>query len=80
MTVELPEIESLQLTPDEARLELAVGLYAGHRVTLGGGAGVAGVSQADFLREIGRRGIALHYTEADARQDVALVNRLGAKA
>jgi len=38
--IELPdaEIASLHLTPEQARVELAVGLYAGRQVTLGGAA------------------------------------------
>jgi hypothetical protein len=57
VTIELPDIDSLRLTPNEARLELAVGLYAGRRVTLGHGAKIAGVSHTQFMREVGRRGI-----------------------
>lgn len=79
MTIELPDIDSLRLTPGEARLEFAVGLYAGRRVTLGQGAKIAGVSHAQFMRELGHRGVPVHYTVEDALQDVATVARLCAK-
>jgi predicted HTH domain antitoxin len=80
VTIELPDIDSLRLTPVEARLELAVGLYAGRRITLGHGAKVAGVSHTQFMREVGRRGISIHYTADDALYDVAMVDKLCAKS
>ena len=80
MTIELPDIDSLRLTPNEARLELAVGLYAGRRVTLGHGAKIAGVSHTQFMREVGSRSIPIHYTAEDALHDVAMVDKLCAKS
>ncbi len=78
MIIELPERElgSLQLTPEQARLELAVGLYAGGRVTLGRAARIAGVSYTEFMHVIGRRGLCIHYTAEDAMHDMAVVNKL----
>jgi predicted HTH domain antitoxin len=78
VTIILPdsEVGDLKLTPDEARMDLAVGLYAGRRVTLGRGAKVAGVTQTEFLHELGRRGVFLHYTVEDAEHDVAVVQEL----
>lgn len=80
MTIELPDINLPKLTTAEARLELAVGLYAGRRVTLGHGARIAGTTQTEFMREIGRRDIPVHYTAADALHDVAMVDQLCAKS
>jgi predicted HTH domain antitoxin len=75
MMIELPDadIASLHLTPEQARLELAVGLYAGREVTLGRAARIAGIPYAAFLQEIGKRQISINYTEQDAIDDV---NRL----
>ena len=80
MTIELPDIDSLRLTPSEARLELAVGLYAGRRVTLGHGAKIAGTSHTQFMREVGGRGIPIHYTAEDALHDIAMVDKLCSKS
>jgi predicted HTH domain antitoxin len=80
MIVELPdaEIASLGLTSEQARIELAVGLYSGRQVTMGRAARIADLSQTAFLHELGRRGISLNYTEEDAQHDVATVRqRLG---
>ena len=76
--IDLPDrdIESLNLTPEEARLDLAVGLYARRRVSLGRAARIAGVSYSDVLREIGQRGLCVDYTFEDAQADVDLVLRM----
>jgi predicted HTH domain antitoxin len=78
VTIELPESElkSLGLTPEQARLEVAVGLYAGRRVTLGRAARIGGVSYAEFMHEIGRRGLSIYYTTEDAAHDMAMVDKL----
>ena len=77
MTIELPEEEigPLRLTPEQARVELAIGLFAGREVTLGRAARIAGIPYSDFMREAGRRGIGVNYTEADALQDIETVRR-----
>jgi predicted HTH domain antitoxin len=72
MMIELPDtdLESLHLTQEQARLELAVGLYAGREVTLGRAARIAGATYAAFMREIGKRGICVSHTEQDALDDI----------
>jgi predicted HTH domain antitoxin len=77
VTIEVPDadIESLHLTNEQARVELAVGLYAGREVTLGRAAKIAGTSSTAFMHEIGRRGICINYTEQDALDDVTKVRR-----
>jgi predicted HTH domain antitoxin len=77
MVIELPDgdIESLHLTQEQARLELAVGLYAGREITLGRAARIAGTTYASFLQEIGRRGICVSYNEGDALHDIEQLRR-----
>ena len=77
MNVSLPEEIERQFTPDEIRLHLALGLFLDERVTLGQGAAVAGLSQSEFLRELGKRRIPVHYDEADLLADIATVNQWG---
>ena len=64
-----------RFTADELRLHLALGLFQAQRVTLGQGAAIAAVSQSEFLHELGRRRIAIHYDEADLTSDIAVVDR-----
>jgi predicted HTH domain antitoxin len=77
MTIELPdaEIKNLRLTPEQGRLEVAVGLYAGRQVTMGRGARIAGISSTEFMRELGRRGVCINYSEEDALQDIETVRQ-----
>lgn len=77
MNVALPEAIERQFTPDEIRLRLALGLFLDNQVTLGQGAAVAGLSQSEFLHELGKRKIPVHYDEADLLADIATVDRWG---
>ncbi len=82
MTIELPDLElgALHLTPEQMRVELAVGLYAGRHVSMGRASKIAGIPYADFMRELGRRGICLNYTVEDAQHDMAMADELSRKA
>ena len=71
MPIVLPIEVERQFTPEEIRLHLALGLFLDRRVTLGKGALVAGLSQSEFLQELGKRRISIHYDEADALADAA---------
>lgn len=82
MTIEIPDEEfgTLRLTPVKARIELAVGLYTGREVSLGRAARIAGVSSSDFLHEMGRRGICIHYNVEDAEHDMRMADALASKS
>ncbi len=73
MIISLPEQVESRLTAEDAALHLALGLFVDQRVTLGQAAEVAGISQSEFLRELGRRRIPVHYQESDALADIATV-------
>jgi predicted HTH domain antitoxin len=75
MPVALPEDIERQFSPEDIRLHLALGLFLDGRVTLGQGATVAGLSQTEFLHELGKRRIPVHYDEASAVADAAIVER-----
>ena len=77
MPVLLPEDIERQFTPEDIKLHLALGMFLDHRVTLGQGASIAGLTQSEFLHELGKRGIPVHYDEADARADAAAAERWG---
>ena len=82
MTIEVPdkELGALHLTPERARVEMAVGLYAGRQVSLGRAARIAGISYTEFIHEIGRRGICINYTVEDAEHDLRMADELSRKA
>ncbi|MSU64453.1 MAG: UPF0175 family protein [Pedosphaera sp.] len=82
MTIELPDQEmgNLRLTPEQARLELAVGLYVGRQISLARAARIAGEDYTAFMHELGRRGICLNYTVADVEHDMRMVDELCGKS
>ena len=77
MPVLLPEGIEQQFTPEDIRLHLALGMFLDHRVTLGKSAAIAGLSQSEFLHELGKRGIPVHYDEVDAAADASTAARWG---
>jgi predicted HTH domain antitoxin len=81
MTIELPdqEVAGLNLTPAQARLELAVGLYAGRHVSLGRAARIAGVPYTAFMHEIGHRGLCINYTVEDAEHDMRMAEQFSGR-
>jgi predicted HTH domain antitoxin len=76
MNVFLPERLEAMLSPREARLDLAIGMYSGGRVTMGTAAEVADLSIPVFQRELGRRGIPVNYTSEDLARDLQAADEL----
>ena len=75
MPVLLPEDIERQFTSEDLQLHLALGMFLDRRVTLGQGAAIAGLSQSEFLHELGTRRIPVHYDEADAMADIVAAER-----
>ncbi len=57
-------------------LHLAIGLFVTEEATLGQAAQTAGLSQADFLRELGQRRIPIHYGREELEADLEAVEAL----
>jgi predicted HTH domain antitoxin len=78
MTVEVQDelLHGLHISPERLRLEAAVGLYASEDVTLGQAARIAGVNQTQFLHELGRHGICVHYDVAEFESDLETLKKL----
>ncbi len=79
MTLTLPEHLEARISPREMSLHLAIGLFVTEEATLGQAAEVAGLSQADFLRELGRRRIPIHYGREELAADLRAVEALAAR-
>ena len=67
------------LTASRAALHLAIGLYTAEEVTLGQAAEAAGMSQTEFMRELGRRKIPMHYGVEDFAEDLITIRELQAR-
>jgi predicted HTH domain antitoxin len=81
MTIELPDVNigSQPLTSEQARIEIACGLYAGREVSMGRAAKIAGISYTDFMHELGKRGICMNYGIEDFEHDMRVLDELAAK-
>jgi len=60
-------------------LHLAIGLFVSDESTLGQAAKVAGLSQANFLRELGQRRIPIHSGSEELAADLQTVEVLAAR-
>ena len=76
MQITLPQDLEQKLSAREVSLDLAVGMYAARRITLGRGAEIAGIPQMDFQRELARRRVPLHYDLDDLQIDLQAVREL----
>lgn len=76
MELNLPDAIERTLSPAEAALHLAIGLFVAERVTLGQAAEIAGVPQAALLKELGKRKIPIHYGPDELAQDLKAVEAL----
>jgi predicted HTH domain antitoxin len=72
----LPERLEARLSPQSTALHLAIGLFVAEETTLGQAAEVAGLTQTDFLRELGRRHLPIHYGAEELSEDLRTVEAL----
>ena len=79
MLLTLPENLEARLSPQATALPLAIGLFVTEEATLGQAAQVAGMSQADFLHELGQRKIPIHYGSEELDADLRTVELLAAR-
>jgi predicted HTH domain antitoxin len=76
--LELPDdiLASAKLTADEARVELAVALYASGRLSVGKARNLANMPLWQFRQLLAARNIHVHLDTADVDSDVATLQRL----
>ncbi len=79
MNVRLPAELECRYSEQTTSLMLAIGLFVTDEATLGQSAQVAGMSQAEFLRELGRRRIPIHYGQEELIDDLQTVDALSAR-
>ena len=81
MTIELPDVNigSQPLTSEQARTEIACGLYAGWKATMTQAARIAGMPRILFMKELGRRKIHRQYRVEDVEHDMRMAEEFAAK-
>jgi len=73
MQLNLPESVEAKLSPKDAPLHLAIGLFVTEEATLGQAAAIAGLAQGGLLKELGRRRIPIHYGPEELAEDLRAV-------
>jgi len=75
LNIEDDVLNGLNITPEQARLDFALRLYVDNKITLGQGAHIASVSQAQFQKELRNRQIPIHYDIEEFDKDIATLNK-----
>ena len=73
MQLTLPEPIEARLTPEQARVGLALGLYVSGQLGFGRAAEVAGLSRPHFQDLMARQRLPMDYTVEDLAEDVAAI-------
>ncbi len=76
MELTLPKPLDERLSARETALHLAIGLFISEEATLGQAAETAGIPQGEFLKELGRRRIPIHYGKDDLEEDLRTIASL----
>lgn len=79
MELMLPKPLDERISVRDAALHLAIGLFVSEEATLGQAASTAGLSQSEFLRELGRRNISIHYGNDELAEDLRTVDALSSR-
>ena len=71
LSLEIPRdvLESARMTLADAKVELAIALFAANRLSLGKAAELAGLPVAEFQMHLGTRHLGPHYDLDEARED-----------
>ena len=78
MKLAIPDnlLDPAAVSEADALLDLALGLFMDQRVTLGTAAQIARMSQGQFMQELGRRKIPMHYDVEDFQADLRTLEDL----
>lgn len=75
LEIEDEMLSGIDITPEQARLDFALGLYIDNKITLGQAAHIATISQAQFQKELGNRQIPVHYDIEEFEKDIAALKK-----
>lgn len=80
-TIEIPRhvLESARVTPEEAKVELALVLYGQRRLSIGHARELAGKSLWEFRQLLASRGIPAHYGVDELEEDMRTWHELDAR-
>ena len=75
ITIDDELLKGVELTPQEARLDFAVGLLTEEKVTRWRAAQIAGLDELEFILELKRRKVSLHYDVDDLEDDLGTLRQ-----
>ena len=67
------------MTPEIAKLEVAVALYRDRKLSMGRAARIAGMPRPQFQSELGKRGVTVDYDVSDCEDDLVAIEKLMAR-
>ena len=67
------------MTPEIAKLEVAVALYRDRKISMGRAARIAGLQRPQFQVELGKRGVTVDYDVRDFEDDLVAIQKLFAR-
>lgn len=70
LTIDDDVLHAARLSAEQLRLELAIALFQGDRLTLAQAAGLAETDRLTFQHVLAGRGVPLHYTVEDWGEDL----------
>ena len=82
MNITIPDeaVRGILETPEQARVELAVFLYAAGRATMGRAKKIAGLTQLEMQRELSLRKVPMNYSMADYESDMRTIQTIPHRA
>ena len=69
-------LEQLRMPPADLRIELAVYLYDTEQFSMGRAKKLAGLTQIEFQKEMGKRGVFIKYDLEDLKEDLEALKYL----
>ena len=68
-------MKNIRITQEEAKLDFALGLFIDYKATLRQAAIIANLTQAKFMKELGKRKIPIHYGIDEFNKDVETLKK-----
>ena len=76
LQIEDLELEAIQMTLEELKLEIAVLLYAKGKLSMGKASRIANMNRILFQKELGKRKVPMNYDEVELERDLKTLGLL----
>jgi predicted HTH domain antitoxin len=76
LTIEELELDAIEMTLQELKLEIAVLLYAKGKLSMGKASRIADMNRILFQKELGKRKVPMNYDEAELERDLETLGLL----